>query len=61
MILTAVGYLFLFLFGLSVGLFCWLTYASLTCAARPAARTAEDRLFDRAARDLNGPLSAGSA
>ena len=34
MVLTTVGYLLLLLCGLSVCLFCWLTYASLTCAAR---------------------------
>jgi len=56
-----VGYLLLFLFGLSVCLFCWLTYASLTCAARPQARVPHDRLFEHPARDLARPLGAGSA
>jgi hypothetical protein len=56
-----VGYLLLFLFGVSVGLFCWLTYASLTCAARKVKCPADDRLFERAASDMTGPIGAGSA
>jgi hypothetical protein len=35
MVLTVSGYLFLCLSGLAVCLFCWLSYASLTGAARP--------------------------
>ena len=63
MTLSAVGYLLLFLFGLSVCLFCWLTYASLSCAVKPRARAAQPqpRLFEHPAHDLSGPIGAGSA
>ena len=63
MTLSAVGYLLIFLFGLAVCLFCWLTYASLSCAAKPPARAAQPqpRLFGHSAHDLNGPIGAGSA
>jgi hypothetical protein len=55
-VLTTVGYLLLFLSGLAVGLFCWLSYASLTSAARPPERQAEDRFLENAARDMRGPI-----
>jgi hypothetical protein len=58
-ILTAVGYLLLFLFGLSVGLFCWLTYSSLSCAARSPKPRAQDLFLERAAHDIRGPIGAG--
>ena len=61
MTLTAVGYLLLFLFGLSVCLFCWLTYASLSCAVKPPARAAQPRLFEHGTPDLSGPIGAGNA
>jgi len=58
-ILTVVGYLLLFLFGLSVGLFCWLTYSSLSCAARSPKPPAQARFLERAAHDIRGPIGAG--
>jgi hypothetical protein len=65
-ILTAVGYLLLLLFGLAVGLFCWLSYSSLRGAARPIESPAPDNLLDpdslleEAARDITGQsVSAG--
>jgi hypothetical protein len=57
-ILTAVGYLLLFLSGLSVGLFCWLTYSSLSCAARSPKTAAQDRFLGHAAHDIRGPIGA---
>jgi len=60
-VLTTVGYLLLVLCGLSVCLFCWLTYASLTGAARPRGRTSADR-FEHATGDLSARIiGAGSA
>lgn len=60
MILTAVGYLLLFLSGLAVCLFCWLSYSSLTRSARPPKRPAQDSFLDRAAHDITPPIGAGS-
>ncbi|HEV2286014.1 MAG TPA: hypothetical protein VGR80_08225 [Steroidobacteraceae bacterium] len=61
MVLTTVGYLLLLLCGLSVCLFCWLTYASLTGAARPHGRTGADR-FEHRVSDLPARIiGAGSA
>jgi hypothetical protein len=59
-ILTAAGYLLLFLSGLSVGLFCWLSYSCLGGAASPQQPPAEDQFLDRAAEDITPPLGAGS-
>ena len=51
MVLTVWGYLFLALSGLAVGLFCWLSYASLTEAAQPG-KAAHDDFLARAAGDI---------
>jgi hypothetical protein len=59
-ILTAVGYLLLFLSGLAVCLFCCLSYCSLTSAARPPEPPAEDKLLEHSDHDIRGPLGAGS-
>ena len=60
MVLTTVGYLLLLLCGLSVGLFCWLTYSSLTCATRTQAEAAADRPAHRVC-DLSARIiGAGS-
>jgi hypothetical protein len=59
-VLTAVGYLLLFLSVLAVCLFCWLSYASLTGAARPPQRPAQDQFLERAARDITRAIGAGS-
>lgn len=61
MILTAAGYLLLFLSGLSVGLFCWLSYTSLSGAARPQQPPAEDQFLEGAADDITPPIGAGSS
>lgn len=59
-VLTTVGYLLLLLCGLSVCLFCWLTYASLTGAARPHRPASDDR-FAHHAGDLSARIiGAGS-
>lgn len=60
MVLTAVGYLLLFLSGLAVGLFCWLSYSSLTSAVRPPKPPAQDSFLENAARDITPPIGAGS-
>jgi len=57
-ILTIWGYLLLSLFGLAVGLFCWLSYASLTCATR-SDRASGDELR-RSAADLRGVITPGA-
>lgn len=59
MVLTAVGYLLLFLSGVAVCLFCWLSYASLTGAARPQKRPAQESFLENAAHDITRPISAG--
>jgi hypothetical protein len=59
-ILTAVGYLLLFLSGLAVCLFCWLSYSSLTSAARPPERPAQETFLEDAGHDIRGPVGAGS-
>jgi hypothetical protein len=59
-VLTAVGYLLLFLSGVSVCLFCWLSYASLTCATRAPKPPAQDSFLDDAAHDITPPIGAGS-
>lgn len=52
MVLSVWGYLFLSLSALAVGLFCWLSYASLrNAAARPVKGTRDDFLA-RAIGDL---------
>ena len=58
-ILTAVGYLLLLLSGLAVCLFCWLSYASLTNAARPQEPPAQDKFLEHAAHGIRGPIGAG--
>lgn len=58
MILTAVGYLLLFLSGVALGLFCWLSYSSLAGAARPPQPPAQDSFLAEAARDITPPFSA---
>jgi hypothetical protein len=60
MVLTMVGYLLLLLSGVSVCLFCWLSYASLTGAARPRKRPAQQSFLEQAARDITRPIGAGS-
>lgn len=60
MILTAAGYLLLFLSGLAIGLFCWLSYSSLTGAARPPQPPAEDQFFEDDEEDITPPIGAGS-
>lgn len=60
MILTAVGYLLLFLSGLAVCLFCWLSYSSLTTAARPPKAPAQDSFLEHAAHDITPPIGFGS-
>ena len=59
MILTAVGYLLIFLSGVAVCLFCCLSYCSLIGAARRK-RAAKDSFLDHAAHDITPPISAGS-
>jgi hypothetical protein len=59
MVLTLWGYLLLALAGLATGLFCWLSYSSLTDAARPG-NAAQDDFLARAARDITGAISPGS-
>ena len=59
MVLTALGYLLLFLSGVAVCLFCWLSYASLTGAARPPERPAQDRFLEHAVHDIRRPVGAG--
>ena len=60
MILNAVGYLLLFLSGVAVCLFCWLSYSSLTGAARPPKRPAQDSFLEQAAHDITRPVGFGS-
>ncbi len=60
MILTALGYLFLFLSSLALCLFCWLSYSSVAGAARPPQRPAEDQFLEHAVRDITPPIGAGS-
>jgi hypothetical protein len=59
-ILTAVGYVLLFLSGLALGLFCWLSYSSLTGAARPAQPPAEAEFLEGVADDITPPIGARS-
>lgn len=59
MILTAVGYLLLFLSGVAVCLFCWLSYSSLTCATRAPKPPAQDSFLEDAAHDITPPIGAG--
>jgi threonine/homoserine/homoserine lactone efflux protein len=59
-VLTTVGYLLLLLCALSVYLFCWLAYSSLTGAARPEGDASEEPLAHRAC-DLSARIiGAGS-
>ena len=61
MILTAVGYLLLFLSGVAVCLFCCLSYCSLTSAARRQTKPpAQDGFLEDAAHDITPPIGAGS-
>jgi hypothetical protein len=55
-----VGYLLLFLSGLSVCLFCWLSYASLIGKARQPDRPANDSFLEHGVHDITGPFGAGS-
>jgi hypothetical protein len=57
-VLTAVGYVLIFLSGLAIGLFCWLSYSSLSGAARPTKAPAEDSFLEQAARDITPRVSA---
>jgi hypothetical protein len=58
MVLTASGYLLLFLCGLAVGLFCWLSYASLS-GTPPAARPDGHKLPAGSADEIAGAISHG--
>jgi hypothetical protein len=58
-ILTAVGYLLIFLSGVAVCLFCCLSYCSLTGAARPRKQPGKDSFIDDAAHDITPPIGAG--
>lgn len=60
MILTALGYLLLSLSGLAICLFCWLSYSSLTGAARPPQPPAQGSFLEQAAHDITRPFGAGS-
>ena len=57
-ILTIWGYLLIGLSGFAIFLFCWLSYASLTCAAR-AAKAASDEL-PGSTGNINGAMSPGA-
>ena len=59
MILTAVGYLLIFLSGVAVCLFCCLSYCSLTGAARRRKQPARDSFIGDAAHDITPPIGAG--
>jgi hypothetical protein len=59
MVLTASGYVLLFLCGLAVGLFCWLSYACLSRTQR-AAGAAGDKLLASRADEITGAISHGS-
>jgi hypothetical protein len=59
-ILTALGCLLLFLSGLALFLFCWLSYSSVTSATRPPQPPAEDQFLERAVRTITPPMGAGS-
>lgn len=59
MIITALGYLFLFLSGLAICLFCWLSYSCLRGGARPQ-KPAAEQLLEHAAENITPPMSAGS-
>lgn len=59
MILTAVGYLLIFLSGVAVCLFCCLSYCSLTGAARRRKQPARGSFIDDAAHDITPPIGAG--
>lgn len=61
MVLTTVGYLLLLLSGVSVCLFCWLSYSSLTCATRPPKPPAQGSFLENAAHDITPPIGAGSS
>ena len=59
MVLTASGYVLLFLCGLAVGLFCWLSYASLS-GTQPAARADGDELLEGNPGEITEAISPGS-
>ncbi len=58
MVLSVWGYLLVSLSAVSVCLFCWLSYASLTDAAQPG-KAPQDDFLARAARDITGAISPG--
>ena len=58
MILTIWGYLLIGLSGVAIFLFCWLSYASVTCAAR-AAKAARDAL-PGGTGNITGAMSPGA-
>jgi len=58
MVMTASGFVLLFLCGLAVCLFCWLSYATLSGTQR-AERPAEDELLESAAARIREAVSAG--
>jgi hypothetical protein len=58
-ILTVWGYLLLSLAGLAIGLFCWLSYASLTGAAGRPGKPSRDELRKRVT-DIMGAMSPGA-
>jgi len=57
-ILTIWGYLLISLFGLAIGLFCWLSYASLTCATRSGGASRDE--LRRSAGDMTGAMTPGA-
>lgn len=59
MVLTAVGFLLLFLFVGALCLFCWLSCACLG-AARPPQPPAQDNSLEHAADDITPAVGAGS-
>ena len=59
MILTAVGYLLLFLSGLAICLFCWLSYSCVKRSAAPPQPPPEDQLLEHAAEEITPPIGAG--
>lgn len=59
-VLTAVGYLLIFLSGLAIGLFCWLSYSCLSGAARRSKPPAQDSFLEEAAHDITPRVSAQS-
>ncbi|HYM41148.1 MAG TPA: hypothetical protein VET46_00140 [Steroidobacteraceae bacterium] len=56
MILTLWGYLLICLFGVAIGLFCWLSYASITARLRKPSRGE----LARSAGNITGFMSHGA-